>query len=204
MTGLLTTNLLRRLPSMLQRVCNEGFALCQFALPISVCDELYAEAESCGQWLPSQPSGEVEQRFETQQVLMELPTRHFVTTQNVGRELAQRVAAADWAVDQPWVPNDVAIQRYRPSSGGIGTHRDYARDILLIAVFTIRGIGHMEVIGDPEIQVRQEGIMTTPGSLVLLRGPGLTGRDIDDRPVHRVDPPVITRTSVAYRHNIGL
>jgi alkylated DNA repair dioxygenase AlkB len=97
-----------------------------------------------------------------------------------------------------WVPNEVAVQRYRPEDVGITPHRDQRRFALLVAVVTVAGSApftlHCERAGPPTAGWRADA-----GSLVLLRGPGLAG-DTDGRPMHAVGSPIgAPRTSIGVR-----
>lgn len=203
-----TRNLVDRMPRLVLHAILYGTAHCQNALPKPVQQQLEYEArqgfprvvdENC----QTCSGSSVRQRFDACQFKLSEAYRHPLV-QLVGWDLAHLVARSGWPISQVWQPNDVAIQRYQEGDGQITPHRDYRRDILLVGVFTICGVAPFEVIGDPAINVQRDRFMTTPGSLVLLRGPGLTERQIDDRPVHAVYPPIHgDRISIAYRHNIS-
>jgi hypothetical protein len=97
-----------------------------------------------------------------------------------------------------WRPNHVSVQRYPPGALGITTHLDRKRYHYLVAVFTVEGCA-------PFIWCRDRAGTSEavwhagPGSLVLLRGPGLAGIE-DGRPLHTVTgPPVGRRVSVTFR-----
>lgn len=95
----------------------------------------------------------------------------------------------------PWFINQVRAQLYSPGEVGIEWHRDYKRDLRVVAVASF--------IGPAEFDIRlSSGEMTwqlEPGDLVLMRGALLNGR-VDDRPQHRVSAPESgQRLSVAYR-----
>jgi hypothetical protein len=97
-----------------------------------------------------------------------------------------------------WHPNHVSVQRYPAGALGITPHLDQKRHRYLVAVFTAEGRAPFtwcrDRSGTPEA-VWQAG----PGSLVLLRGPGLGGVE-DGRPLHMVTgPPVGQRVSVTFR-----
>ncbi len=99
-----------------------------------------------------------------------------------------------------WYPNEAWVQRYRSRTGGITVHKDLKRYRLLVAVFTVKGAAPFTVCrnraGDAEM-----AWTAGPGSLVLLRGPGLG--DIEDgRPLHAVGGPDHgERVSVSFRMN---
>lgn len=101
-----------------------------------------------------------------------------------------------------WRPDEVSVQRYRPGAVGISPHLDHKRYRYLVASFTIEGEAPFTQCrdrdGDP-IATWGAG----PGTLVLLRGPGLDDAD-DGRPLHAVAAPATgTRISLGFRM-IGL
>ncbi|MQA85309.1 MAG: hypothetical protein GEV03_11955 [Streptosporangiales bacterium] len=101
-----------------------------------------------------------------------------------------------------WHPNDVAVQRYPAGSLGISPHRDGKRHSYLVAVFTTGGSAPFALCRDRGGEVVEEW-PTVPGSLVLLRGPGLAGVE-DGRPFHTVGGPREgTRVSVTFRMDSG-
>jgi hypothetical protein len=73
-----------------------------------------------------------------------------------------------------WRPTEISVQRYRGGAVGITPHLDGKRYRRLVAVWE-----------------------TEPGSLVLLRGPGLGGLR-DGRPFHRVSGP-----ESGWRYSVG-
>jgi hypothetical protein len=108
--------------------------------------------------------------------------------------------SADIAMLDQWDPNEAALQRYRAGAVGITPHRDMKRYRYLVAVFTVEGTARFTHCRD-----RAGDSLATwsaaPGSLVLLRGPGLGGID-DGRPMHAVSgPPTGTRVSLGIRMN---
>lgn len=85
---------------------------------------------------------------------------------------------------ESWQPTAAFVQRYKAGALGITPHLDGRRFGLLVAVFTIKGSARFSV------HESRKGPVTawweaTPGSLVLLRGPGLAGVE-DGRPFHSV------------------
>lgn len=97
-----------------------------------------------------------------------------------------------------WRPDDVTVQRYRAGALGITPHLDGRRFRRLVAVFTTAGSArftlHETREGAP-VETWEAG----PGSLVLLRGPGLGGLR-DGRPFHAVaGPRAGARYSLALR-----
>jgi hypothetical protein len=103
---------------------------------------------------------------------------------------------------EEWRPNDIAAMRYHPGSLGITPHRDGKRHRYLIAIVTIEGAAAFNLCTDRE----GTGIdrwPTTPGSLVLMRGPGLNGAE-DGRPFHTVSGPTSgARVSLTFRMGDG-
>jgi len=115
-------------------------------------------------------------------------------------ELARLVRAAgrDIAGYADWRPNEVSIQRYQPRGLGITPHLDLKRYRYLVAVVTATGSAPFTLCRD-----RAGTPLVTwdagPGSLTLLRGPGLVGHD-DGRPLHAVaGPDQGERLSIGFR-----
>ncbi len=97
-----------------------------------------------------------------------------------------------------WYPNDISIQRYQAGSLGISPHLDNKRYRYLVAIFTLEGAAPLAWCTDRQGAVQHEWA-TAPGSLVLLRGPGLGGVE-DGRPLHTVGGPSEgRRTSLTFR-----
>jgi hypothetical protein len=105
--------------------------------------------------------------------------------------LAEELAAAlrDTGVRglRTWVPNDAAVQRYRPGPIGITPHLDGKRFRRVIAVVTTKGRARFALHPSREAEPSKTWI-AVPGDLVLLRAPGLGGRR-DGRPFHSIGPP---------------
>lgn len=97
-----------------------------------------------------------------------------------------------------WRPTEASVQRYRSRSLGISPHLDGRRYRRLVAVCTLEGSARFSIHGSrggPPVEMWEAG----PGSLVLLRGPGLAGQR-DGRPFHRVEGPEEgRRTSIGFR-----
>lgn len=97
-------------------------------------------------------------------------------------------------------PNEASVQRYRPRALGITPHLDGKRFRRLVAVFTAEGTARFVLCRDrsgPVVASWEAG----PGSLLLLRAPGLGGLR-DGRPFHAVEGPRRgTRYSVSFRMN---
>ena len=99
-----------------------------------------------------------------------------------------------------YTPNEVHLQRYRPGSFGITPHLDGKRYRRLVAFFTTRGRARFSVLRERAGEVIAH-VSIGPGSLVLLRAPGLAGVR-DGRPFHAIAPlGSRERVSVALRMN---
>ncbi len=94
-----------------------------------------------------------------------------------------------------WFVNHVRAQLYQPGEVGIEWHRDYKRDLRMVAVASFMGSAQFDIqLGSGEVSWE-----LLPGDLVLMRGALLNGRQ-DDRPKHRVSAPDTgKRLSIAYR-----
>ena len=95
-----------------------------------------------------------------------------------------------------WRPTEISVQRYRGGAVGITPHLDGKRYRRLVAVFTTLGRARFTVCRDRGGEPLEEW-ETEPGSLVLLRGPGLGGLR-DGRPFHRVSGP-----ESGWRYSVG-
>lgn len=99
-----------------------------------------------------------------------------------------------------WLPNEIHVQRYPARALGITPHLDLKRYGLLIAIFTAAGSASFTWCADRS-GTAYEQWQAGPGSLVLLRAPGLGGAD-DGRPLHTVSGPETgERISVTFRMN---
>lgn len=111
-----------------------------------------------------------------------------------------RSNAAQNVALRSWQPNDVAVQKYSGAYDGIGRHRDFASDIHLVASFTVMGTGEIGIHSKRDDPVPSKCLQTAPGSLLLLRAPGLVDTGEDLRVVHSVRCPYSSpRISVTYR-----
>jgi hypothetical protein len=100
-----------------------------------------------------------------------------------------------------WRPTEAGIGVYRPGSVGITAHLDGRWYRRLIAVFTVVGSASFEV-RDGRDGAILERWRAGPGSLTLLRGPGLAGVR-DGRPFHAVHGPSRgVRCSLALRFGL--
>jgi alkylated DNA repair dioxygenase AlkB len=99
-----------------------------------------------------------------------------------------------------WWPNEAYVQRYEPGALGVSPHLDSKRFAVLVAIFTTEGSAQFALCQDRAgaiIQAWDAG----PGSLALLRGPGLLDAE-DQRPFHTVSGPTAGRRfSITFRMN---
>lgn len=98
-------------------------------------------------------------------------------------------------------PDDVNVWRYSDKSCAIGKHRDYSHDLYLIAGITLTGYCTLEYWGEDKDNTKPKLWQAGPGSLMLLRGPGLCTNDT--RPYHAVNAPLHgERISIVVRQDI--
>ncbi len=101
-----------------------------------------------------------------------------------------------------WRPNEAGVARYRHGSIGITPHLDGRSYRRLVAVVTVWGRAQFVVCRDRAGEVAKSW-EARPGSLTLLRGPGLGGRR-DGRPFHAVaGPRGQGRCSLGLRMRVG-
>lgn len=99
-----------------------------------------------------------------------------------------------------WVANDVSVQRYGTDTAGIGPHFDYSWNRLLIVSVTLQGCSKIGLYGNKEDIKPFKELETGPGSLVLLRAPGILPGG-DGRIRHSVSPPIgRARIAIIYRY----
>jgi hypothetical protein len=97
-----------------------------------------------------------------------------------------------------WWPNEAYVQRYEPGALGVSPHLDSRRFAVLVAIFTTQGSARFALCQDRAGEILQEWD-AGPGSLTLLRGPGLLDAE-DQRPFHTVHGPVAGRRySITFR-----
>ena len=108
--------------------------------------------------------------------------------------LAEEVRKMNYPELQGWHPTEAGYQRYRNTHDWISPHRDRRNDQLLSATITISGSAPVRIyepVVDPDDykNLRQtDEFITSPGTLMLLRAPGLgNGEQI----IHEVLPPQI-------------
>lgn len=92
--------------------------------------------------------------------------------------------------------NDLIVQRYPAGSRGISPHRDHLRYRALVALFILSGDGRFCLCADRSGRDPIE-LPSPPGSLLLMRAPGLWGRE--ERPFHYLDGIESGRISLGLR-----
>ncbi len=184
------------LVELLAQVRQAGAAFVPRALSGSCCAQLRREISGIAFETANGSYGPREVRQESEVFV----TTDFGTYPELRRlrdELEAQVHAEAPDVSR-WCPDEVSVQRYRPGAVGITPHLDHKRYRYLVASFTVEGEAAFTLCRNRE----GEAIATwraCPGSLVLLRGPGLDGTD-DGRPLHSVGTPARgTRISVGLR-----
>jgi hypothetical protein len=99
-----------------------------------------------------------------------------------------------------WWPNEAYVQRYEPGALGVSPHLDSKRFAVLVAIFTTQGSARFALCQDRAGAIIQEW-EAGPGSLTLLRGPGLLDAEAQ-RPFHTVHGPAAGRRySITFRMN---
>ena len=101
-----------------------------------------------------------------------------------------------------WAPNETGVAIYRPGSIGITPHLDGKRYRRLVAVLTVWGSARFTVC-----RTRAGEVVAAwnagPGSITLMRAPGLAGHR-DGRPFHTVSGPRGgERCSLGIRMSVG-
>ncbi|OGG53003.1 hypothetical protein A3H16_02960 [Candidatus Kaiserbacteria bacterium RIFCSPLOWO2_12_FULL_53_8] len=98
-------------------------------------------------------------------------------------------------LSEPLLFNYTTALRYKPQELGMGTHRDGRYYINLIAVVVLGGWARFSVFDDVGRPVE---IRNWPGDLLLMRGPGFAGSNIE--PLHRIDQVTTERFTLGFRH----
>ena len=102
-------------------------------------------------------------------------------------------------VGDPFVFNELVVQRYEPGPLGISPHRDGPMFKKLIVVLVLEGSARFCVCDDNEGSNPRE-VPNEPGALVLVRGPGFLGENT--QPIHFVDQISTPRTTFAMRYRV--
>ena len=98
--------------------------------------------------------------------------------------------------------NSIGIHFYPRGSSGITPHRDYARDVNLIANFIIQGNTPFFACKNRSKDGSVE-LDSTPGSLILMRAPR-SKEELEYRPFHYVLPVKEDRYTVLIRNRTNL
>ena len=179
-----------------RRTAADGFSFVPGALEHGFLLRLHRDIESA----PFEPAeervGQVRQEIEACTLPGDL--RGYPAVEELRGALQAAARASGIRGLRTWRPGDVAVQRYRPGSVGITSHRDGKRFRRLVAVVTTEGSAGFAVRRERYGEVLERW-NAGPGSLVLLRGPGLAGTG-DGRPFHEVSGPREgVRYSVGFR-----
>ncbi|HZS43208.1 MAG TPA: dihydroneopterin aldolase [Candidatus Paceibacterota bacterium] len=96
--------------------------------------------------------------------------------------------------------NEMSLQLYEKGSIGITPHMDSKRAINLICIFILTGQAKLAICDDREGN-NPRFLETTPGNLILLRGPGLFNSD--SRPFHFVSEVTERRIIFGMRQKLS-
>lgn len=187
------------LRSALDLVDRAGAAYVPGALPATTLSALGAEVAERISFAPM--PGREGRAFQEGEVCgFHAPFDRYPVIDDVGRALTRSIHADGSGIGGcgAWVPNEVYVQRYSAGDLGITPHLDLKRYRYLVAIFTVSGQAPFLLCRNRAGDVEQSW-STAPGSLVLLRAPGLGGVD-DGRPLHAVRGPESgRRISLSYR-----
>lgn len=182
------------------RAAEHGYAFAPHAFTLAICGAMQAEVSS----LPmefgdhiSKPINEGkphEVRQSHERYYDELSSGNVPVAEFVAEALRLRVhnMTAEYPELADWRLNEAGYQNYRGNSDMIGVHRDRRNDQLLSATITVNGSAQIlihETTGDPDDYKRTritDQFRTTPGSVMILRAPGLAS---GEQVLHQVMPP---------------
>jgi hypothetical protein len=185
----------------LARTARSGAAFVPHAVPGGFLQRLQEEVER-GPFRPlPEEIGPVRQETEAFEVRGRLA--EYPLLAELRRALVRAVREQGGGIRglSTWRSTEISVQRYRGWAVGITPHLDGKRYRRLVAIFTTLGRARFTVCRDRGGEPVEEWD-TVPGSLVLLRGPGLGGLR-DGRPFHRVSGPESgRRTSVGFRMGV--
>jgi hypothetical protein len=188
------------LTDALQGTVALGAAFVPAALDDSFRRRLLAEIED-GPYEPlAERVGPQDVRQQADRFLVRDDMRAYPHVRELRDDLVTRLREQGGGVPglSAWLPNDASVQRYAPGSLGVSPHLDGKRFHYLVAVVTVDGTASFALCADRGGTVLREW-ETVPGSLVLMRAPGLADRE-DARPLHTVrGPREGRRTSLTYR-----
>ncbi len=182
----------------LHQVHRTGAAFIQQALPAGFCSRVAAEVAAAAFEKLPEHEGQVRQKGELLVLTADLGA--YPAIKGLRDELtdAVRMDGAGIAGLDRWIPNEVSVQRYQAGAIGITPHLDLEKYQYLIAVFTVEGTARFTLCKNRAGDALAAW-PARPGSLVLLRGPGLGGID-DGRPLHAITGPTAgQRISVGFR-----
>jgi hypothetical protein len=188
------------LAAPLRDVVERGAAFVPSALDEGFRRRLQAEIED-GSFEPA-PDEVGPVRQATEAFTIRHPTEGYPMSEALGRAALSAIRAQGEGIRglATYRPNEFTVQRYRPGPVGISPHLDGKRFRRLVAVFTTEGSAPFAICAERAGPAIAQWI-AEPGSLVLLRAPGLAGRR-DGRPFHTVGAPDEgMRYSVAFRMN---
>jgi hypothetical protein len=131
--------------------------------------------------------GQVRQQIEGFD--LEHPFEGFPRVAELCRALTLHVRAQGEGIRglRSWQVNQAGFVLYRPGSIGITPHLDGRRYRRLVVVVTLAGEAELSICRDRS-GTKIAVFDTQPGSMMLLRGPGLAGLR-DGRPLHAVNTP---------------
>jgi alkylated DNA repair dioxygenase AlkB len=147
--------------------------------------------------------GSVRQQIDGYDV--ELPSDDFPALTALSADLARRIREDGRGIRglATWRPNEVGIAHYVPGSIGITPHLDGRWYRRLVVVATVYGRARFAICRSRDPNDVADEWTSTPGDLVLMRGPGLDAHR-DGRPFHLVEGPVRgERLSIGIRMSVG-
>jgi len=176
-----------------------GAAACPF-LDQQEIDDLILLADSLAyrSARPVMGSGQsmVYQDFE---LCYDIPSHHRLWdfARGVGRVLNRALTDCGMQVSgEPYIVNDLIVQRYPPGCRGITPHRDHVRYALVIAIILLSGDGVFGVCEDRERR-GERTIRFLPGELLLMGGTDLS--EGFRRPFHFVNGVSQLRRTIGLR-----
>jgi hypothetical protein len=181
----------------IHQAASDGVAICRGALSRRWTAQ-WAEELRHGSFAEVRnPDGLVREEYESYSITSIRPaqvplTAHLATTLS---ELVRNQLPS-----QPWIPNEVVVQRYSEHDLGISAHRDFSRNRLMIVICTVAGSGQFEHVGPPPLHRVRRSWTVEEGDIAILRAHGLGDPDAE-RPYHRVIPSKGHRLAATFRHN---
>jgi hypothetical protein len=192
-----------RLTGALEACARSGHARIVGSIEPAFLRRLRAELDA-GPFRPFRETfGRVRQQIDGYDVAV--PSADFPLLSRLSQDLVARVRADGHGIRglATWRPNEVGIAHYVPGSIGITPHLDGKWYRRLVVVATVYGRARFAVCRSRDPADVAEAWTSSPGDLVLMRGPGLAGHR-DGRPFHLVDGPRRgERLSVGIRMAVG-